>query len=203
VAAAAPSAPPARSHRGAIAFAAAAPLLVALAIRGFALEPFEVASDSMLPTLEAGDRLFVNKLAAPERGDVVVFSRAGERFVKRVVALPGERVAVHDGRVFVNGIAAEEWPTGTLRVDRAGRALAGLRERTGAVEHAVLDDPETHRSDSESIVPDGHYFVLGDNRDHSADSRNFGAIPREAIVGVVATLLGNGPRFEISGADEQ
>lgn len=203
MAAAANSAPASRSQRGAIAFAASVPLLAALAIRGFALEPFQVASDSMLPTLEAGDRLFVNKLVAPERGEVVVFERAGERFVKRVVALPGERVAVRDGRVFVNGVAAEEWRTGTLRVDRAGRALAGLRERIGGIEHAVLDDPEAQRSDCDEVVPEGHYFVLGDNRDHSADSRNFGAIPREAIVGVVATLLGNGPRFETSGAGDE
>jgi signal peptidase I len=202
--AAATPAPRSARTRGAIALAASAPLLAALAIRGFALEPFEVVSDSMLPTLEAGDRLFVNKLATPERGDVVVFERAGERFVKRVVALPGERVAVRDGgAVFVNGIAAEEWPTGTLRVDGAGRALAGSRERIGGVEHAVLGDPEARRSDVDTRVPEGHYFVLGDNRDHSADSRNFGAIPREAIVGVVASLLGNGPRFETSGAAEE
>jgi signal peptidase I len=196
---AAPALPALRAPRVRWAFACAAPLAVALAIRAFALEPFAVASDSMLPTLEAGDRLFVNKLAAPRRGDIVVFEHDGARYVKRVIGLPGERVEVRDGRVRVNGMAFEEWSTGTLRLDGQGRALSGLRERLGAVEHAVLDDPEQSGPDGAVAVPEGHYFVLGDNRDHSNDSRDLGAIPRERIVGVVASLWG-GPRFEESEA---
>jgi len=184
------------SGRARAALLAAVPVLAAVALRGFALEPFEVASESMLPTLEAGDRLFVNKLRTPQRGDVVVFERGGARFVKRVIALPGERVAVRGGCAFVNGVAAEEWTTGTLHVDAAGRALAGRRERIGGVEHALLDDPGATRDAADVVVPSGHYFVLGDNRDHSEDSRDFGTIPREAVVGVVANLLGRGPRFE-------
>jgi signal peptidase I len=199
VAAAAPAAP--RSRGALAALALAAPVATALALRLFAIEPFEVASESMLPTLEAGDRLFVNKLAAPRRGDVVVFARAGERLVKRVVGLPGERVALRGGRVFVNGMAVEEWPTGTLRLDAAGHALSGRRERLGAVEHARLDDPATRRPDGETLVPPDHLFVLGDNRDHSQDSRDFGAIPRSEIVGVVTPLWGRGPRFERERAE--
>ncbi len=199
---AAPALPAPRAPRARFAFACAAPLAVALAIRAFALEPFAVASDSMLPTLEAGDRLFVNKLAEPGRGDVVVFEHRGARYVKRVIGLPGERVEVRGGRVRVNGIDAEEWPTGTLRLDAEGRALSGLRERLGAVEHAVLDDPARSRPDGTVVVPHDHVFVLGDNRDHSRDSRDFGAIPRGAIVGVVASLWG-GPRFEDVEADPE
>jgi signal peptidase I len=192
----------ARARGVRLGVALAAPVAAAAALRAFAVEPFEVASDSMLPTLEAGDHLFVNKLAEPRRGDVVVFERGGERFVKRVVGLPGERVALHRGRVLVNGVAAEEWPTGTLRIDAEGRPLAGLREQLGAVEHALLDDPASAGPDCDSVVPSDHYFVLGDNRDHSADSREFGAVPREQIVGVVASLWG-GPRFERERTDAE
>ena len=174
----------------------AAPLVAALAIRALALEPFAVASDSMLPTLEPGDRLFVNKLATPRRGDLVVFERDGTRFVKRVVGLAGEHVAVRGGRVRVNGVAVEGWRTGTLRIDARGRALSGMREQLGAIEHEVLDDLGARRPDTDSVVPLGRYFVLGDNRDHSTDSRELGAIRRDEIVGVVSTLLGRGPRFE-------
>jgi signal peptidase I len=133
----------------------------------------------------------------------VVFERGGERFVKRIVGLPGERVEVHGCRVRVNGVAAEAWRTGTLRLDAAGRALGGSRERLGAVEHEVLDDLAAQRADSTTVVPADHYFVLGDNRDHSADSRDLGPIAREQIVGVVATWLGAGPRFEAEGLESE
>jgi signal peptidase I len=172
-----------------------APLAAALALRAFAFEPFEVVSESMLPTLLAGDRLIVNKLAQPRRGDVVVFERGGERFVKRVVGLPGERVEVRGARVRVNGVDAEAWPTGTLRFDGAGRALGGERERLGDVEHDVLGDVGAGRRAAVFEVPPAHYFVLGDNRDHSADSREYGAIAGDEIVGV-ATHGPFGPRDE-------
>jgi len=184
------------SPRARWALALAAPFAAALAIRVLALEPFEVASESMRPTLEAGDRLFVNKLAARRRGDIVVFEHAGARYVKRIVGLPGERVDVRGGRVFVNGVAQDGWRTGTLRLDERGRALSGMREQLGAVEHGVLGDATEQRAASTSIVPDAHYFVLGDNRDHSTDSRDLGPIGQGEIVGVVTTLLGRGPRFE-------
>jgi signal peptidase I len=190
---------PMRFARSPRALALAAPFAAALAIRAFALEPFEVASESMLPTLEAGDHLFVSKLAAPRRGDIVVFEHAGARYVKRIVGLPGERVEVRSGRVFVNGVAPAGWPTGTLRLDARGHALSGMREQLGTVEHGVLGDATAQRAASASVVPDGHYFVLGDNRDHSTDSRDLGPIGQGEIVGVVTTLLGRGPRFEREG----
>ena len=180
----------------------ALPIAAALGLRAFALEPFAVTSDSMLPTLAAGDRLFVNKLAAPQRGDVIVFERAGARYVKRVVGLAGERVEVRAGRVRVNGMSASGWRTGTLRVDGAGRTLAGVREQLGAVEHELLDDPAALGAESAVVVPEGHFFVLGDNRDHSTDSRELGPIARDEIVGVVTTLLGRGPRFEARPIEE-
>ncbi len=188
---------------------ALAPLCVALALRALAIEPFHVTSESMLPTLQAGDHVLVHKLAygarvpftpwrlpalrAPARGDVVVFERTGadgarERLVKRVVALPGERVAQHDGRLWVEGAPVAAWPAHTLRLDAAGRTLEGRREQLGVLEHALVDDVVARGEDFELVVPEAHYFVLGDNRDHSADSRRFGAVPREALVGSVALL---------------
>lgn len=192
-----------RTRLASYALLLAVPVAAAVALRVFALEPFEVVSESMLPTLQTGDRLFVNKLASPQRGDVVVFEQGGARYVKRIVGLPGERVEVRHGRVLVNGVAAEGWRTGTLRLDARGRPLVGLREQLGAVEHEVLDDLSAQRADSLSVVPEAHYFVLGDNRDHSADSRELGTIAREEIVGVVATLLGRGPRFESEGREAE
>jgi signal peptidase I len=204
VASAAPPAPRARllpAPRARAALLLAAPVAAALLLRTLCVEPVEVGSSSMSPTLEPGDRLFVNKLATPRRGDVVVFERGGARYVKRIVGLPGERVEVCGSSVRVNGVAAEAWRTGTLRVDAAGRALGGRRERLGGVEHEVLDDLAARRADSETLVPAGHYFVLGDNRDHSADSRDLGPIAREEIVGVAAHWLGAGPRFEAPRPD--
>jgi signal peptidase I len=204
VASAAPPAPRARSAwipRARRALLLAAPVAAALVLRGLALELVEVGSSSMWPTLEPGDRLFVNKLATPRRGDVVVFERGGARYVKRIVGLPGERVAVCGANVRVNGVAAAAWRTGTLRLDAAGRALGGRREQLGRVEHAVLDDLTARRADSETVVPPDHYFVLGDNRDHSADSRDLGPIAREEIVGVAAHWLGAGPRYEAQRPD--
>jgi signal peptidase I len=189
---------PARALAGGLALAA--PLCAALALRAFAFEPFEVVSDSMLPTLVSGDRLLVNKLAAPRRGDVVVFERGSEHFVKRVVGLPGERVEVRGPHLRVNGVEADAWPTGTLRFDGAGRTLGGERERLGEVEHDVLDDLAAGRRAGVFEVPPDHYFVLGDNRDHSADSRDYGAIASAEIIGV-ATRGPFGPRNEAERPD--
>lgn len=198
------------------------PICAALALRALAIEPFAVRSESMLPTLAPGDRVFVNKLAygarvpftalrlpalrEPARGDLVVFANAsGERAhsVKRIVGLPGERVSFRAGRPLVNGVALEQWANDTLRFDASERVLTGQRERAGVREHSMLRDLSVAPSELETLVPAGHYFVLGDNRDHSADSRAFGPVPRERIVGSVADLPGSGPRFERAGADDE
>jgi signal peptidase I len=197
-----------------LALAAAA----ALGFRAVAIEPFRIPSESMLPTLRPGDHLFVNKLAygarlpfgarrlpglrAPRRGEVVVFRAAPEALrgealasrwlVKRIVGLPGDRVRGRDGALWLNAARVESWPTGEIWLDGAGTPLAGGRESLDGREHAVLDDPGRVPAPFELVVPAGHYFVLGDNRDHSSDSRRFGTVAFADLVGPVAFVYWSG-----------
>jgi signal peptidase I len=152
-----------------------------------------VPSESMLPTIKVGDRLGVNKLAYdlrvpfthvslyrfgnPERGDIVIFDSeaTGNRMVKRVVGLPGDRIAMDNDRLVVNGEP--------VMYEALGQSQ--YREQLGATSHTVsLINGLNHLSNFEPVdVPEGHYLVLGDNRDNSADSRVIGFIPRDEIVG--------------------
>jgi signal peptidase I len=193
----------------------------ALGLRAVAIEPFRIPSESMLPTLRPGDHLFVNKLVygarlpwgelrlpglrPPRRGDVVVFRArpaAGSSpfLVKRIVGLPGDRVRGRDGQLWVNGVPVEQWPTGEVWIDGGGTPLAGRRESLDGREHAVLDDPGRVAAPFEKVVPAGRYFVLGDNRDHSSDSRAFGAVLFGDFVGPVSFLYWSGvPGMRASG----
>ena len=167
-----------------------------------------VPTGSMKPTILVGDRIFVNKLAydlkipftrirladwgEPSRGDLVVFFSPadGKRLVKRVVALPGERVAMADNHLIVNGesIAYEPLDPGIIGEltanDRQGRNFR--QERLGDRAHPVMtvpSRPTTKHSFNEILVPEGSYYVMGDNRDESFDSRWFGFVPEDLIVG--------------------
>ena len=196
-----------------LALAAAA----ALGLRAVAVEPFRIPSESMLPTLRPGDHLFVNKLAygtplpwsaarlpglrAPCRGDVVVFraEAAAERspwLVKRIIGLPGDRLRGRDGEIWINGVSIAQWPTGEVWLDAGGTKLRGRRESLDGREHAVLDDPGRTAAPFELRVPEGQYFMLGDNRDHSSDSRAFGPVPFADLVGPVAFLYWSGAEGE-------
>jgi signal peptidase I len=160
----------------------------------------DVPTGSMLPTIQEGDRILVNKLAYdvrlpfthvslvriadPVRGDIVVFDseRAGTKLVKRIIGLPGDVVAMQSNILFING-------------QRATYALPYLGEKTGTtdlyeeivdIRHPVRfsSRPNTPLSSFGPVrVPDGYYLVLGDNRDNSADSRVYGYIPRAEFVG--------------------
>ena len=167
----------------------------------------DVPTGSMKPTILEGDRVCVNKLAydlkvpfttwhlaswsGPKRGDVVVFYSPadGIRLVKRVVGLPGDRVELRNNQLFVNGEAAEYGPLDTTISDQvqiSERAAARFaRETSGGRSHAVMSLPMINamRTIPEWTVPDGNYFVLGDNRDNSKDSRYIGVVPRKKILG--------------------
>jgi signal peptidase I len=140
----------------------------------------------------------------PERGDVVVFTvargddrgiariyPADERpdlprddFVKRIVGLPGDRIEVRRNRVYVNGERVEVVDTSEIFVDESGHDLMIQREQLGECDHAVLDDPRLPgRRRPALVVPEGRYFMMGDNRDHSNDSREWGTVRLEEMQG--------------------
>ncbi|SJN13731.1 Signal peptidase I [Halomonas citrativorans] len=176
-------------------------LLVVLVVRSFIVEPFQIPSGSMRPTLEVGDFILVNKFAyglrlpvvhnrilevgEPERGDVMVFRFPDEpsvNFIKRVVGLPGDRIRYEDKQLYVNG----ELVTKTLLEegpDASPQELL-LEEQLGSVRHTIYNNPRDPGPQMREVeVPEGHYFMMGDNRDHSNDSRYWGFVPEENIVG--------------------
>ena len=196
-------------------------VLVITAFRSAIADWNDVPTGSMRPTILEGDRIVVNKLAYdlkvpyvgwriaqwddPARGDIVVlFSpEDGKRLVKRVVGLPGDEIAVAGGYLLVNGEPVrysplDEGMVTDLRLDDDLPILAA--EDLGDARHAVMICPRSpwHCSFEPSTVPPHHSFVMGDNRDHSLDSRSFGPVPRDQIVGqatAVATSLDPERRF--------
>ena len=192
-------------------------VILALLIRTFLYEPFNIPSGSMKPTLLVGDYLFVNKPAygysrhsfpfslapiegriyakEPKRGDVVVFklpTNTRVDYIKRVIGLPGETVQVKGGRLYINGQIVEREPTGFEKVDVAGRGditmMGYLETLPGGVIHRIYEESDDRHLDNTELytVPADHYFVMGDNRDNSQDSRvmdNVGYVPFENIVG--------------------
>lgn len=176
-------------------------LLVVLVVRSFIVEPFQIPSGSMRPTLEVGDFILVNKfayglrlpvvhteileVAEPERGDVMVFrfpSEPSVNFIKRVVGLPGDRIRYEGKQLYVNGeavpkIVLEEGPD-------ASPQQVLLEEVMGEADYRVYNNPRDPGPQLRSVVvPEGHYFTMGDNRDHSNDSRYWGFVPEDNIVG--------------------
>jgi signal peptidase I len=152
----------------------------------------------MKPTILEGDRILVNKLAYdlhvplthvsihrfgdPQRGDIVVFDSrlAATRLVKRVVGLPGDTVSMRDNRLVINGVAARY-----SDVVRGADALFETESYPGSSHRIEIAQAGGSRLSSFGpvVVPQDHYLVLGDNRDNSADSRVYGFVPREEIVG--------------------
>lgn len=192
-------------------------LLVALAVRTLAYQPFNIPSESMVPTLLKGDFLFVSKFSygysryslpfgvplfegrifasEPERGDVIVFQLPADprqTYIKRLVGLPGDRVRVREGILHINGEPVTRELVGAQQADSdmPQAALASRYQETlpNGVTHDILEVSDTNlRSDNtrEYLVPDGHYFMMGDNRDNSTDSRfpQVSFIPEENLVG--------------------
>lgn len=181
--------------------------ILVLSFRSAIADWNDVPTGSMVPTILEGDRIFVNKLAydlkvpfttlrlakwsVPKRGDVVVFISPvdGERWVKRVVGVPGDRIELRDNRLYVNGVAAdyEALEKKTVRdLDSLRRVSHNFaNEKVGGEIHPIMVTPgsTSRRSFTEIVVPEGHLFVMGDNRDNSMDSRWFGCLDMNRVLG--------------------
>ena len=184
-------------------------LAVVLVLRSFVAEPFRIPSSSMMPSLLVGDFILVNKFAYglrlpvinrkfievghPERGDVVVFRpphHPDQDWIKRVIGLPGDTVAYRENTVFVNGEPFGYRWLGEYVGEGQGREMAGanlLVEELPGRPHPILerDGPRffSPQGEGEWVVPAGHYFVMGDNRDNSEDSRYWGFLPESNLRG--------------------
>ncbi|HRQ60298.1 MAG TPA: signal peptidase I [Alphaproteobacteria bacterium] len=190
---------------------------MALLIRTFLYEPFNIPSGSMLPTLEIGDYLFVYKpeygyskhsfpfsLApiegrvwedAPARGDVIVFklpTNTSIAYIKRLVGMPGDRIQVQAGRLYINGEMIPREFVAKHMLDDKMRGDVEMTEYIetlpGGIQHRIYEETDDRPLDDtdEYTVPEGHYFFMGDNRDNSQDSRvesMVGFVPFENLVG--------------------
>ena len=163
----------------------------------------DVPTGSMIPTILVGDRIFINKLAYdlkvpfttwqvakwadPQRGDIVVFPSPadGIRLVKRIVGVPGDRIELRDDHLIINGE-----PASYTLVDNSVPSALVLNETVSGKAHPLMIQPQqpAMRSFGPVVVPAGSYFMMGDNRDNSADSRYFGFVSRDRILGR-ATLV--------------
>ncbi|MGE5386705.1 MAG: signal peptidase I, partial [Betaproteobacteria bacterium] len=195
-------------------------IVIVFVLRSFIFEPFKIPSGSMIPTLEIGDFILVNKFTygirlpivnkkiidmnQPQRGDVMVFRYPEDTsldYIKRVVGLPGDKVAYQNKRLTINGVPVEIKKIEDYRHPEKLYYSEQYMEKLGAVEHRILNDSDApafipnpsrfpfgenciyNHSGVICTVPPGHYFMLGDNRDNSRDGRFWGFVPEENIVG--------------------
>ena len=188
-------------------------IFIVLVLRSFLVEPFRIPSGSMMPTLLVGDFILVNKFSYgirlpvlntkiieiddPKRGDPVVFRYPRQPqidYIKRVVGLPGDTIYYQNKTLYINGEAMQQTPVGRYTGVGSGVRMTGAIkavENLDGVEHAILVHPLAPNFASGCqflargpiTVPEGHYFVMGDNRDNSNDSRCWGYVPEENLVG--------------------
>ncbi|WP_281248907.1 signal peptidase I [Bacillus alkalicellulosilyticus] len=146
-------------------------IALAFIIRTFLFSPIVVDGASMQPTLQSHDRMIVTKIGEPKRFDIVVFHSPTESkdYIKRVIGLPGDRIEFKDDTLYINDIPFDEPYLEELKQDVMGPLTGTFTLRETAV--------------GSDVVPEGHLFVLGDNRPYSKDSREIGAIPIEQVVG--------------------
>ena len=180
-------------------------LFLVLVLRSFLIEPFQIPTGSMIPTLNVGDFILVNKYAYgvrlpvlgtkivnvddPKRGEVMVFIPPHENkyYIKRVIGLPGDTVRYENKALFINGEAIGKEFVENIIVNTSIGDLAGTlsSENLGPVIHPTqhIDVAGGRRLRTTWVVPNGHYFMMGDNRDNSADSREWGPVSEKNIVG--------------------
>lgn len=181
-------------------------LLLVFLLRSFLYEPFRIPSGSLKPTLNIGDFILVNKfdygirlpvihkklykLGEPGRGDIIVFRwppNPSVDFIKRVIGVPGDHINYINKTLYVNGKKiSQQFVKNTVDRDDQGMNVdvTEKQEDFFGIKHAIYQSPDHPNDDvKEIIVPAGMYFVMGDNRDNSADSRYWGFVPDENIVG--------------------
>jgi len=200
-------------------------ILIALFIRTVAYEPFNIPSGSMIPTLLVGDYLFVSKFSygyshhalplspkvfsgrlfdsPPKRGDVIVFKLPRDNstdYIKRLIGLPGDRIQVREGRLYINGKIVPRQKIERYISERKKSSLQFIETLPNGRKHRILEvygDSSNLDNTKEYTVPPGHYFMMGDNRDNSADSRVdrsvsaswVGFVPAENLVGRADVLF--------------
>lgn len=184
--------------------------LIVLLLRGFVAEPFRIPSGSMMPTLLVGDFILVNKFAyglrlpvtktkimevgEPQRGDVVVFRYPKDPsvdYIKRLIGLPGDHISYNNKELRVNGVPVELADIGEYQPVGSGMRAKGSLERNELfqdveIAHKILVHPERKGCPlpvNGIMVPEGYYFMMGDNRDDSNDSRCWGFVPEANLVG--------------------
>ena len=173
-------------------------LAIVLVLRSFLVEPFQIPSGSMLPTLEVGDFILVNKFSYglrlpvlgtkvlsvddPAPGDVMVFKYPKDgktNYIKRVIGTPGDVIKYKDKTLYINGVKVPEKHIANLP------PLKLFEEKLGDVSHQLYEDTRSPNfaAEGEWLVPDNNYFMMGDNRDNSNDSRFWGFVPDHLVVG--------------------
>lgn len=180
-------------------------LAFVLVLRSFLYEPFQIPSSSMVPTLQVGDYILVNKfnyglrlpvtrtkvweVSKPDRGDVMVFypPHANKTYyIKRVIGIPGDRIQYRNKRLTVNGKPVpREW---LAEIPGTRRLQVGLEQPRDDKSHLVQVDLSRPIRDFSVVVRPGHYFMMGDNRDNSSDSRVWGQVPERDIVGQAVAI---------------
>lgn len=195
-------------------------LLIVLVLRSFLFEPFQIPSSSMVPTLKVGDFILVNKYAyglrvpvlgskfvdvsEPQRGDVMVFFPPNDDryFIKRVIGIPGDKIQLVNNVLYINGEEMKQHalppiPGEDPRFVQVSESLSGVDY---IIRKARIAGHHGRRYNV--TVPEGHYFMMGDNRDNSSDSRAWGTVPEENIVGkAVAVWMHWEAFFSLPGFD--
>ena len=192
-------------------------LLIVLLIRSFIVEPFRIPSGSMLPTLEIGDFIMVNKfnygfkipvvhntlleMGEPQRGDVVVFRYPPDPtkdYIKRVIGIPGDRIVYKNKQLYINSVPITQIKDGDEPYTKIyGTNLFEKSEYLGDVKHNILvADSLLDGIEREWQVPAANYFVMGDNRDNSNDSRAWGFVPKQNLVGKAFLIWMNWNHYE-------
>ena len=180
-------------------------LFIVLVLRSFLFEPFRIPSGSMIPTLLVGDFILVNKFSygvrlpvihtkildtgAPKTGDVAVFRYPKDPkvdYIKRVVGVPGDEITIRGKELIINGEAIQYSANEPYVMPGTDDNMIGMSLRSetlGEVVHEILVENTGSNGEQSVVVPEGHYFMLGDNRDKSNDSRFWGFVPEANLVG--------------------